>query len=135
MSFSLDKIFVVALGGASGSVLRYVLVTLLRNWQPHFPWGTLVVNCLGSCLAGILLAYAAKSFPSTGQLYLLLMTGFLGGFTTFSAFSVETLQLWLNPNPVFPAAALLNICLNLFGSLLAVSLAYHSTQWLLLHST
>ncbi len=131
MLFSPDKILWVALGGATGSVLRYLLVAQMRQWLPLFPWGTLLVNGLGSCFAGAFLAYSAKFLPTTGPLYLLLMVGFLGGFTTFSAFSAETLQLWLNPNPVFPAAALLNICLNLFGSLLAVTLAYHGTQLLM----
>ncbi|MGE3726775.1 MAG: fluoride efflux transporter CrcB [Candidatus Sericytochromatia bacterium] len=131
MLFSPDKILWVALGGASGSVLRYLLVSLLRQWHPLFPWGTLLVNGLGSMLAGVLLAYSAKFLPTTGPLYLLLMVGFLGGFTTFSAFSAETLQLWLSPHPALPFAALLNLALNLFGSLLAVTLAYHSTQYFL----
>jgi fluoride exporter len=80
----------VALGGAAGSVLRY-LVSLgsLALFGPGFPWGTLAVNIAGSAAIG-----ALAGAGMDGQARLLLVTGFLGGFTTFSAFSLEAVGLW-----------------------------------------
>lgn len=85
-SMSLGSLLLVALGGAAGSVARY-LVSLLAVAQfgAGFPWGTLAVNFLGSALIGI-----AGGIGLQGEARLLLVTGALGGFTTFSAFSLET---------------------------------------------
>lgn len=76
----------VAVGGALGSVLRYLCTLLVQS-----PWATLAVNLLGSFLIGA----CAPLLASNEQplLRLLLVTGILGGFTTFSAFSLDTLQL------------------------------------------
>lgn len=85
------SITAVAAGGAIGSVLRY----LVGVWMPasaSVPVGTLTVNVLGSLLIGVLVKqFAAVADPSLWRLAL--ATGFCGGFTTFSAFSIETLQL------------------------------------------
>lgn len=79
----------IAIGGAAGSLLRY---GCSRLWNgPAFPFGTLVVNVVGSFLIGSLWAVFSKEADE--QKRLLLMTGFCGGFTTFSAFSFEGLQL------------------------------------------
>ena len=79
----------VAIGGAVGSMLRY---GCSRLWNgPDFPYGTLAVNIIGSFLIGILWALFMKQ--ADDQKRLLLMTGFCGGFTTFSAFSLEGLQM------------------------------------------
>lgn len=83
----------VALGGALGAVARYVTVTAaLRALGPGFPWGTLAVNVLGSFVMGLLFVW----LEARGMLRLapLLMAGVLGGFTTFSAFSLDVLKLW-----------------------------------------
>lgn len=83
----------VALGGALGAVARYVTVTAaLRALGPGFPWGTLAVNVLGSFVMGLLFVW----LEARGMLRLapLLMAGVLGGFTTFSAFSLDALKLW-----------------------------------------
>lgn len=79
----------IALGGAAGSLLRYVCS---RLWNaPAFPYGTLVVNIVGSFLIGLLAATFSKQADE--QKRLLFITGFCGGFTTFSAFSLEGLQM------------------------------------------
>jgi len=80
----------VAVGGAVGSTLRY-LVSLgaASALGLGFPWGTLAVNVVGSVAIG-----ALASLGVQGNAWLLLVTGLLGGFTTFSAFSLETALLW-----------------------------------------
>ncbi|MDP4032644.1 MAG: fluoride efflux transporter CrcB [Pseudorhodobacter sp.] len=83
----------VALGGAIGACLRYLVnVASLRALGPGFPYATLMVNVAGSFLMGVLVVILAEK----GGLRFapLLMTGILGGFTTFSAFSLDTISLW-----------------------------------------
>ncbi len=83
----------VAFGGAVGSVARYLVGTaLVAMLGPAFPWGTLTVNVTGAFAAGVLLGVGdARGVPDATRL--LLLTGFLGGYTTFSAFAVETMRL------------------------------------------
>lgn len=107
----------VALGGALGSVARYALSSSLRMLAPAFPWGTLLVNISGGLVMGAITAYAlARPGVLSEPLRLGLTTGILGGFTTFSAFSVETLLLWRDGNA---AAAFANIAANVILSLAA----------------
>ncbi len=82
----------VALGGALGSVARYGAGLAARQLAPGWPWGTLFVNVLGSFAIGLLFAWFIVR-PTPEWVRLGLITGVLGGFTTFSAFSVETLEL------------------------------------------
>jgi CrcB protein len=85
-ALGIGSLALVALGGAFGSVLRYLVsVAGVALWGTAFPWGTLAVNILGSACIGI-----AGGVGLEGQWRLLLVTGVLGGFTTFSAFSLET---------------------------------------------
>ncbi len=80
------NMLLVALGGAAGSVLRFVVSTLMVELVGGaFPWGTLAVNVIGSAAIGL-----AGGAGLAGEWRLLLVTGVLGGFTTFSAFSLET---------------------------------------------
>jgi CrcB protein len=81
----------VAIGGAAGSLLRYGCSRWLNG--PFFPYGTFAVNILGSFLIGLLWAWLSKQTDEPARL--LLITGFCGGFTTFSAFSWEGLQMLL----------------------------------------
>jgi CrcB protein len=89
-------LLLVALGGALGSVLRYLAQASIYAWFPNpFPLGTLAVNLVGSLLIGFLGA-AFEAFPSHAfaiPLRHLLLVGVLGGFTTFSSFSLENLNL------------------------------------------
>ena len=87
----MQNVLLVALGGAVGSVARYgVGVAAARWFGPAFPWGTLAVNVIGGLAIGVL---AARVPTDDDNLRLLIGTGLLGGFTTFSAFSLETLRL------------------------------------------
>lgn len=80
----------VAIGGAAGASLRYLVVEMaVRRLGPDFPWGTVVVNLLGSFVMGLL---AVTLTPREGFTPLL-MAGLLGGFTTYSAFSLDTFAL------------------------------------------
>ncbi len=83
----------VALGGALGASLRYLTnVSALRLFGTGFPYGTLIVNLLGSFAMGVLVVVLAQK--SGTRLAPFLMTGVLGGFTTFSAFSLDAFTLW-----------------------------------------
>ena len=79
------NLLLVALGGAVGSVLRY----LLSGINTSFPWGTFAVNILGSLLIGLLVGLVSKGVLSP-EMKLLMVTGFCGGFTTFSTFANES---------------------------------------------
>ncbi|MGC9418993.1 MAG: fluoride efflux transporter CrcB [Rhodovulum sp.] len=86
-------IFQVALGGAIGAVGRYLTgVATIRLIGPGFPWGTLTVNILGSFLMGVLVVVLAKKGGT--HLAPFFMTGLLGGFTTFSAFSLDAMTIY-----------------------------------------
>ncbi len=82
----------VALGGALGSVARFVLGALFPRAASGFPWATLCINVIGSFFLGFLLRYFAQSDVHPA-LRLGLTIGFCGGFTTFSTFSLETVRL------------------------------------------
>ena len=87
-------VLLVAMGGAAGSVLRHLASLALGG----SPWGTLLVNVLGSAAIGALAGWGVQ-----GGMRLFLVTGLLGGFTTFSAFSLEAAALWARA-PVLGAA-------------------------------
>ena len=89
----LKNIIYIGLGGGVGSICRFVFSLAFNKWvDASFPWGTFFINVLGSILIGLLLGMFDKSiFNDTSKL--LLITGFCGGFTTFSAFSSENLNL------------------------------------------
>lgn len=83
----------VALGGAIGASLRYLTnVGAMRVMGAGFPWGTMTVNVVGSFLMGIIVLYLAQKGGTRFAPFL--MTGLLGGYTTFSAFSLDTLTIF-----------------------------------------
>lgn len=86
---NMQSFFWIGLGGGLGSVLRFILVSSLKSQSLHFPWGTLAVNCLGSVAMGASMGLVPKIFPNWDQGYSFFSIGLLGGFTTFSAFSME----------------------------------------------
>ncbi len=93
------NMLLVALGGGLGSVGRYLVSKYI---QGSFPWGTLTVNLLGSLLIGILVGMVAKGSLSP-EMKLMLVTGFCGGFTTFSTFANESLSLLKTGNVLLMA--------------------------------
>jgi len=85
----------VAAGGALGAGARYLVnVAAMRALGPGFPWGTLIVNVAGSFAMGLLVALLAFRLEPAPGLRLFLVTGVLGGFTTFSAFSLDAVTLY-----------------------------------------
>jgi fluoride exporter len=89
-------LLLVAVGGAVGASFRHLAnLGALRLFGPAFPWGTLFVNVLGSLLMGMFIGWLVRRSGGSGnELRLLVATGFLGGFTTFSAFSLDFATLW-----------------------------------------
>ncbi len=84
----------VGLGGAFGAMLRYAISLLLPVALGQFPWATWYANVIGCALAGVFLAASEKYALLQGDGRLLLLVGFLGGFTTFSSFGLESFNLW-----------------------------------------
>lgn len=90
-----------------------------RLWGEAFPWGTLAANLMGAFAIGVVYSFGVQAGGLGPRLRLFLMTGLLGGMTTFSAFTLETLVLHGQTNGM---SALLNIATNLGGGLIAVIL-------------
>lgn len=87
----------IALGGALGSVLRFALNEAISNrFGRAFPWGTLSINVIGSFLIGVLVVLLLERWEVSPAVRLGLMVGVLGGFTTFSSFSLEVVNLMQN---------------------------------------
>lgn len=115
----MGNILIVAAGGAVGSVTRHLVGTAsLRLFGSGFPVGTMVVNIVGSFLMGVFIELLAQRFSASEQLRLLVATGFLGGFTTFSAFSLDFITLWQRGETV---AAVAYATVSVIVSLLALA--------------
>ncbi|HVO47777.1 MAG TPA: fluoride efflux transporter CrcB [Steroidobacteraceae bacterium] len=123
----MNLILCVAGGGAVGSVLRYLLASSInRATGMQFPLGTAIVNVIGCFLIGLLYVWLIEG-AGRPELRALLMIGVLGGFTTFSSFSLETVTLTMQGNYL---GAALNVCVSVLGCLagtvLGISLARHT---------
>ena len=92
----MKSFLLVFLGGGLGSGLRYLVSIAMNQYSKVLPYGTFIVNMLGCLLIGLILGYAQKENTLTSNQTLLLATGFCGGFTTFSAFANENLELIKN---------------------------------------
>ena len=90
------NIVFVALGGAIGSVLRYLMQNLVGEWTgKDFPYGTMFVNIAGSFVMGVLIGWLARTMPDNAHnIRLFVAVGVLGGFTTFSSFSLDAVTLY-----------------------------------------
>ena len=85
----------VFLGAGIGGALRHAVNRLSAAWLGlDFPWGTLIVNVAGGVAMGVLAGLFAERFAASQDMRLFLTTGLLGGFTTFSAFSLDAVALW-----------------------------------------
>lgn len=108
----------VGLGGGVGSMIRYSISVLFNKFSTTlFPWPTFIVNVLGSFLMGLLISYFGRSLIVSPNLKLLLVVGFCGGFTTFSTFSIEGLNLLNSGNTTIAITYILG---SVFFGLIAV---------------
>ncbi len=115
-------LLLVALGGAFGAIARHLSsITWTQLAGDRFPWGTLFVNVLGCFLLGWLARTAANSDAISDSMKLTIGTGFLGAFTTFSTFGVQTVQLWSRS----PVAAFGNVASNLLVGIAAVAVGMY----------
>jgi len=95
----------IALGGSLGAISRYWVSTATYSWLGNnFPYGTLMVNVTGSLVMGFLTVVLVQRFVVCDEVRLALIVGFLGSFTTFSAFSMDTIH-WLESGAVIKALA------------------------------
>ncbi|MTI16425.1 fluoride efflux transporter CrcB [Rhodobacteraceae bacterium RKSG542] len=96
----MKHLLLVALGGGMGAACRHMIsLAYLRYLGPAFPWGTITVNILGSLIMGIFVEVLAQKLNGSNELRFLIATGFLGGFTTFSSFSLDVAVLWERGEP------------------------------------
>lgn len=126
---SLVSVMIVALGGALGSVFRYLLGTWAQvlSKSIHFPYGTLVVNLLGCFVIGFLARLAEARGAFTLETRLFIFIGILGGFTTFSSFGNETVKLLREGETL---NALANVGANVIVGLLLVWLGQSIAYWI-----
>jgi len=90
----LNHILLAAVGGALGTVARYLVgIVTLRTMGPGYPWGTFAVNIVGSALIGIFVQLIARRFGASADMRIFAVTGFLGGFTTFSSFALDSVNM------------------------------------------
>ena len=113
----LKTIFYIAIGGAIGSVLRYLTSVLVNKyWSNHFPLATLITNIIGCFLIGLIIGLLEKNNLANSNLKWFLITGFCGGFTTFSAFGYENITLFQSNNSVLAFGYIaLSIIVGLFA--------------------
>jgi fluoride exporter len=122
------KYLFVILGGGAGSALRYWMQGLVHDrLGSGFPYGTLAVNILGSFLIGFLMISLEERFLSNPSLRLLLTIGLLGGFTTFSSFSFETMALARDGEFL---RAFANVALSVLCCLSATWLGMRVGKWI-----
>ena len=112
----MKSFLLVFLGGGLGSALRYLVASTMNQYSKVLPFGTFTVNILGCLLIGMILGYAQRENTLTSNQTLLLATGFCGGFTTFSAFANENLELIKN-------GEIFNLSVYTIGSILVGVLA------------
>ena len=119
----MKNIILVAVGGSVGSVLRYMTSLFVAKYYSHaFPLATFITNLLGCFIIGIAVGFFSKLQPNSESLKLLLVTGFCGGYTTFSAFGYENVMLFQNNGSALAFAyiaasivgGILSVCLGLF---------------------
>lgn len=122
----IKSVVYVGLGGAIGSILRYLTYLLTAKFYSNaFPLATLIINILGCFIIGLLIGAFEHSIQPNQHLKLLLLTGFCGGYTTFSAFTAENMILLQSSNYM---SAFFYIAASVIVSLLAIWLGLSLTK-------
>ena len=121
----MQQLLFIAAGGAGGAVARYLLANWVHGAVPHaMPWGTLLVNVLGSFCIGVLYVLIAEKLVLHPNWSSVLMVGFLGAFTTFSTFSLETVVLLDKGQTLLAAGYMLasvSVCVAAAAAAIAVT--------------
>ena len=124
-------LLLIALGGALGSVLRFGVITLTyKFFDIHFPWGTIFANLIGCFVIGFIWA-VLDTFDEPKNLKLFLITGLLGGFTTFSSFALENFNM-LRAGEIKLVAA--NVLISNIAGIFLVFVGYYLTKQVLQYS-
>lgn len=120
----MQNLLFIAIGGACGALGRYWVSSTLFKPQEVMPWGTLTVNVVGSLLMGVLFILIVEKAQLPANLRPLLMVGFLGAFTTFSTFSLETVSM-IHEGHIMSAAIyiLLSVILSVAGLAVGIQLS------------
>ncbi|WON76115.1 fluoride efflux transporter CrcB [Serratia sp. UGAL515B_01] len=126
----LSSLLAVFIGGGLGSMLRWAVSLKMNPLHQHIPLGTLSVNLLGGFVIGLAMALFSRMTNIDSNLKLLITTGFCGGLTTFSTFSLEVVYL-LQDGRFF--WAITNMLINLAGSLAMTLLAFMLIRWIYGH--
>ncbi len=121
-----STLLAVFIGGGIGSVARWYISLKMNGMTPLFPAGTLTVNLVGSFIIGLCIAIFSRMTQLDPLLRVILTTGFCGGLTTFSTFSMEVVTMLQDGRM---AAAGLNVLLNLVGSIAMTLLAVMLVSW------
>lgn len=129
MNTLIPHLMIIGLGGGIGAILRYLCTNFTNNFfdsEDSVLWGTFSVNIIGSLLIGLSTAYFYKQGGEDQSLKLLLNIGMLGGLTTFSTFSFETVEL-IESGQFFSAAFYIISTVTLCVSLCLISFSYGKT--------
>lgn len=123
------NLIIVGLGGAIGTMLRYLLNSLIYFLldAPLYPYGTLVINILGCFFIGLLASLAESRVALTAEIRTFIQIGILGGFTTFSTFGYETFTLLRDGQFLLGIS---NVLLQIMVGLFAVWMGYYLPQWI-----
>ena len=120
----MKEFLLVFLGGGLGSIARYLVSKIYAFWQWPFPFATLTANFLSCIVFGLIIMLGAGRLSNNPNIRLLMLTGFCGGFSTYSSFTFETVELFKSGNNFLALSnIMLNFSLSVCGLYLGMLLA------------